>query len=156
MATSEALITRLNNLLMLDHDAVDAYQQAIDHIKNEPCRNQLRIFQADHRRHIADLKTCIVQYGGAAKDRRDLKGFFIKGMTVIQSLMGDEMALKAMQSNEKLTNGTYQEALDDVTLPEDVRAIVAKGRADEARHLDWINQALSRRIWESGSAQPPA
>ena len=50
MATSEALITRLNGLLMLDHDAVDAYQQAIDRIKNHFCKHQLMAFQNDHRR----------------------------------------------------------------------------------------------------------
>jgi len=156
MATSEALINRLNSLLMLDHDAVDAYQQAIDRIKSEYCRSQLRAFQADHRQHITDLKECITRYGGKPQDRRDVKGFFIKGMTAMQSMMGDEMALKAMQTNEKLTNKNYQEALDDRSLPDDVRSIVAKNRADEARHLDWINQALSQRLWESSGTQPPA
>ena len=155
MAVSEALIKRLNHLLMLDHDAVDAYQQAIDRLTNEYCRSQLLTFQADHRRHIADLKDCIVRYGGKAQDRRDVKGFFIKGMTAIQSMMGDEMALKAMQTNEKLTNRDYQEAVDDKSLPDDVREIIVKNRADEARHLDWINKALDQRLWEI-TGRPPA
>jgi uncharacterized protein (TIGR02284 family) len=148
MATSEALITRLNNLLMLDHDAVEAYQQAIDRLQSLTCKGRLQDFQADHRRHIVDLRECIISYGGQAKDHSDVKGFFIKGMTALQSMVGDEMALKAMQTNEKLTNSEYAEALADLTIPDDVRAIIARNRSDEARHLEWINRAISSRAWE--------
>ncbi len=148
MAVSEKLIQRLNDLLMLDHDAVDAYEQAIKRMDSEMCRNKLREFQADHRRHIVDLKDCVVRYQGRARDHADIKGFFIKGMTAIQSMAGDEMALKAMQTNEKLTNQKYQEALDDLTMPDDVRSIVQRNRNDEARHLEWVNLALAQRYWE--------
>ncbi len=148
MAVSEKLIGRLNDLLMLDHDAVDAYEQAIKRMSSDYCRSKLRDFQADHRRHIAELKDCIVRYEGKPRDHRDIKGFFIKGMTAIQAMAGDEMALKAMQTNEKLTNSKYEEAVMDSSLPEDVREVVVRGRADEARHLEWINEALDRRYWE--------
>jgi rubrerythrin len=80
---------------------------------------------------------------------------FIKGMTAIQSMAGDEMALKAMQTNERLTNRTYQEALDDADLPDDVREIVARNRADEARHLTWVEKALAERLWEAGTTAQP-
>jgi uncharacterized protein (TIGR02284 family) len=148
MATSEKLIHRLNELLMLDHDAVDAYQQAIDGMKSELCRQRLREFQADHRRHIQELKACVQQYGGVPKDRRDVKGFFIKGMTAIQAAIGDHGALKAMQTNERLTNREYEQAVADATMPVDVLEILRRNRADEARHLAWINDALDRRLWE--------
>jgi uncharacterized protein (TIGR02284 family) len=149
MAISEKLIDRLNSLLMLDHDAVDAYEQAITRLSSEVCRQKLREFQGDHKRHIVDLKRCIEGFHAKAKDRSDLKGFFIKGMTAIQAMAGDEMALKAMQINERLTNREYQEALEDESLPDEVRDIVARGRADEGRHLDWINKALAERLWET-------
>jgi uncharacterized protein (TIGR02284 family) len=148
MAVSEKLIGRLNDLLMLDHDAVDAYEQAIKRLSSEFCRTKLREFQGDHRRHIADLKDCIVRYGGKPQDHRDIKGFFIKGMTAIQAMAGDEMALKAMQTNEKLTNAKYEEASREAGWPDDVRELVQRGRGDEARHLEWINEAIDRRYWE--------
>lgn len=148
MAVSQQLIDRLNKLLMLDHDAVEAYQQAIDRMDSATCRNKLGEFQNDHRRHIDELKKCIAQFGGTPKDRTDVKGFFIKGMTSLQSMMGDEMALKAMQTNEKLTNRTYQDALDDLQMPEDIRLLVQKNRDDERRHLQWIEMALQQRLWE--------
>jgi uncharacterized protein (TIGR02284 family) len=155
MAVSEKLITSLNDLLMLDHDAVDAYGQAIKRIDNAYCRGQLQAFQADHRRHIADLKDCIVRYGGRPQDRRDVKGFFMKGMTALQSMAGDEMALKAMQTNEKVTNARYEEAANDASFPDDVRAVVAKNRGDEVRHLEWINRALDQRLWEETETPAP-
>lgn len=155
MAVSEKFVERLNNLMMLDHDAVDAYQQAIDRMKSEFCKQKLREFQADHRRHIADLKDCVVRYGGQPKDRRDIKGFFIKGMTAIQSMMGDEMALVAMRTNEKLTNSEYQKAVDDRTIPEDVAKVLVKNRGDEARHLAWVEQAIDQKLWQPGAEIRP-
>lgn len=148
MAVSENLINRLNDLLMLDHDAVDAYEQAISRINNTYAREKLREFQSDHRRHITDLTECIRDLGGAPQNRRDVKGFFIKGMTAIQSMMSDEMALKAMQTNENLTNSKYRDALNDVSMPEEVADVVRRNYSDEQRHLAWINQALQQRIWE--------
>ena len=59
MATSEALVTTLNRLLQLDHDAVEACEQAIKRLDSEACRAKLRTFQADHRRHLDELRTCI-------------------------------------------------------------------------------------------------
>lgn len=156
MAISEKFVGRLNELLMLDHDAVDAYQQAIDGMKSEFCRQKLREFQGDHRRHITDLTRLIESYGAKAKNRRDVKGFFIKGMTAVQSAMGDHMALKAMQTNEKLTNKKYEDALQDSAMPPEAMEVLRRNRADEARHLAWINQALEQRLWESEgpTAQP--
>jgi len=155
MAISEKLIDRLNDLLMLDHDAVEAYEQAITRMTSEPCRKKLREYQGDHRRHITDLKDCISRFGARPKDHRDFKGVLIKGITALQAMAGDEMALKAMQTNERLTNRTYQDALDDLSMPEEVREIVGRNRADEARHLEWINQALAQRLWESGTPASP-
>lgn len=155
MAISQKLIDRLNKLLMLDHDAVEAYQQAIDRLDSPTCRNKLSEFQNDHRRHIGDLNRCITQYGGAPQDRTDVKGFFIKGMTSLQSMLGDEMALKAMRTNEQLTNRTYQDALDDLQMPEDVRLLVQRNRDDERRHLTWIETALQQRLWEQDRPSEP-
>ncbi len=155
MAVSEKLIERLNDLLMLDHDAIEAYESAIKRMSSEYCRGKLREFQADHRRHVVDIKACVESYGGTPKDRRDVKGFFIQGMTAIQSMGGDEPALKAMHTNERITNREYEQALQDKSLPEDVRKLVQKNRSDEARHLAWIEEALRQRYFERPPSQGP-
>lgn len=153
MAISEKLVTSLNNLLMLDHDAVDAYQQAIDRISLPQVKKSLTEFQNDHRRHIVNLKECISRYGAKPSDRRDVKGFFIAGMTAIQSMFGNEQAIKAMKTNEMLTNKKYRECLEDLALPEDVRTIVEGNYADEKRHLAYIEDCIARQVWETGEAR---
>lgn len=147
MAVSEELIKKINNLIKLDHDAVEAYQQAIDRMKSETCKQKLSEFQEDHRRHVRELSECVTRFGGKPQTR-DVKGFFLKGMTAVQSMMGDEMALIAMQTNEKLTNRTYDEATKDASFPDDVKRIISRNRGDEARHLAWINKAIEQRLWE--------
>lgn len=154
MAVSQKLIERLNDLIMLDHDAVEAYQQAIDRITSEQVRSHLITFQGDHRRHIETLSQLVVNFGGQPKSRADVKGFFIKGMTALRSMAGDEQALKAMRLNERLTNEKYQEAVEMRDLPDDVRQVVQRNRDDEARHLSWIEQAIDQRVWERDTGVP--
>ena len=147
---TKAVIALMRDLVHLDVDAIHAYDQALKNIDVAHIRSQLERAKADHERHISELSAAIVDLGGTAPViRRDMKGLLIEGMTALRSAMGTEQSLRAMQTNEKLTNKTYQEALDDRALPDDVREVVLKNRADEARHLDWINKALDQRLWES-------
>lgn len=146
-------IEELNDLIALDHDAVSAYESAINGIAEEPIRAELRQFQEDHRRHIRELSQVVRNLGGKPRERTDVKGFFIKGFTAISSAMGTEPALKAMESNEKLTTRSYAHARDADFGPE-AKPLIARAYDDERRHLSWIEQALQNRIWETGAAHP--
>jgi hypothetical protein len=61
--------------------------------------------------------------------------------------MGPEGALKAMETNEKLTNSTYSKAVTWDT-PRDIKMVLEKNYRDEQSHLAFIKDALSRRVWE--------
>src|SRR5690606_21455327 len=62
---SEAsLIAELNDLLQLDHDAVQAYGIAIDCVEDERLRETLIAFRGDHERHIDELTELIRAHGG--------------------------------------------------------------------------------------------
>ena len=50
-----ALIAALNDLIQLDHDAVEGYTIAIDRIRDATRRETLVDFRADHKRHIEEL-----------------------------------------------------------------------------------------------------
>jgi uncharacterized protein (TIGR02284 family) len=147
------MIERLNELVALDHDAVGAYEAAIDRINVEPLRLRLREFQGDHRRHIQELSRAVLSLGGTPREKPDLKGFLLKGFTAITSMMGVEAALKAMQGNEKLTNRTYERAMTE-SWSEDVRVIVERNLRDEQRHLAFIEDTLRTRSWEQTAAHP--
>ena len=138
----------LNDLIMLDLDAVKAYQSAIDRISVATIAERLTSFKHDHERHVANLSAEVRRLGGTPADRRDFKGPFIQGFTAIMSMMGVEEALRAMRGNEELTNKTYENALQQ-PLPADVRLVVEENLRDEQRHLAYIQEALRDHIWET-------
>jgi uncharacterized protein (TIGR02284 family) len=148
------MIEKLNDLLQLDHDAVGAYESAIDRIDVESVRAQLREFQADHKRHIVDLSALVTRLGGKPKDKPDMKGAILKGFTAMTSMMGNEAALRAMQGNEKLTNSSYASALRE-SWTDEIRTQLEANYRDEQRHLAYIEDALQNRIWEGAGARHP-
>lgn len=142
---NQNVIKILNDLIKLDADAVNAYGQAIDNIDDNTVRSRIQEFQRDHERHIRDLSECVRDLGGTPVERkRDFKGFLLEGFTAIRSATGTDGALKAMRTNEQLTNRSYDKALSE-NLPEKVREVVARNREDERRHLAYIEDVLSRR-----------
>jgi uncharacterized protein (TIGR02284 family) len=142
------MIDKLNDLIALDLDAIDAYESAITRIDTVTVRERLREFQGDHHRHVRDLTEAVMRLGGSPRQRPDIKGFFIKGFTAVTSMMGDESALRAMKSNEELTNRTYKKALAE-SFSSDVRTLIEKNFADEQRHLAYVEECLRNRVWEA-------
>ena len=148
------VIKELNNLIQLDIDAIGAYEQAIDNVAELDVKSELTAFKADHTRHVSELSAEVRRLGGQPTERKkDVKGFLIQGFTAIRSATGTEGALKAMQSNEKLTNKNYGNAVQ-MNFPVDVMQVVERGFRDEQRHLAWIESALQRRVWEGAPTQP--
>lgn len=145
---NSAICKNLTKLIKLDIDAVRAYEQALEHIDHSEIHSRISSFRDDHKRHITDLKAAIQQLGGETpSDSPDLKGFFIEGFTAIRSATGIEGALKAMRGNEKLTNSTYHDALA-WEMPANIRSLIQKNYSDEQRHLQYIENALSKKLWE--------
>ncbi|HWN66478.1 MAG TPA: DUF2383 domain-containing protein [Haliangium sp.] len=143
---NENVISLLNDLIQLDIDAVHAYAQAIDNVEESVVRSRLLEFQSDHERHIRELSEVVLEQGGKPIERkRDFKGFLIEGMTAIRSSTGTKGALKAMKTNEVLTNRQYDKALDE-DLPPRVRDLVLRNRDDERRHLQYIDSCINSRI----------
>src|SRR5690606_16217034 len=133
---------KLNSLIQLDIDAVNAYEQAIQRIDATQIAGQLDAFKGDHQRHIEELSRAVRDLGGEPPDGSpDLKGYLLEGFTALRSATGTEGALKAMRTNEKLTNKRYEAALSE-NLPANVASIVRRNREDERRHLQYIEMAL--------------
>jgi uncharacterized protein (TIGR02284 family) len=144
-------IELLNDLIQLDYDAVQAYKQAIEKIDDVAARADLVAFQADHERHIADLSRTVRMMGGEPEEAgRDLKGVLLEGLTALRSVTGTLGALRAMRMNEKLTNRSYERALE-VRLPIAARDVVLRNREDERRHLSAIETHIERLSGEHPS-----
>lgn len=145
---SDNPIEILSKLVKLDIDATHAYEEALENIEHSNIKVQISSFKQDHERHIRELSDCIRDLGGEApKMSKDFKGYLIEGFTKVRSLTGTEGALKAMKSNEMLTNKIYQEALNQDFTPR-VREVVRKNREDERRHLEYIETCLREESWK--------
>jgi len=147
-------VERLNDLIKLDFDAVNSYEEAIQEISIESVRSQLRTFQNDHRQHIQRLSAAVQAQGGKPHDRGSAKGFFLKQMTAIRARMGNESAIRAMQANETLVNNHYAKAAKE-PWPDDLRKLVESNYRDEQRHLSYLQECITRRVWDEGHAQHP-
>lgn len=148
---NQEMINKLNSLVKLDIDAVHAYDQAIQKIDLMEVRTRLEEFKSDHQRHIQDLSSKISGLGGTPPEyKRDFKGYLLQGFTALVSITGNEGALKAMQSNEKLTNKNYDDALSWDFSP-DVKDLIRKNREDERRHLQYIEQCINMKVWEKAA-----
>jgi uncharacterized protein (TIGR02284 family) len=146
-------IQSLQDLIHLDMDAINAYQKAIDACEHPSVADQLRQFQGDHRRHVKELSGELERLGEKPDVRTDLKGFFIEGFTGLTSL-GTHSALVSMKGNEKLTTSKYKAALELQDLPQSAKDLLQRNFRDEARHLQWIEDALQRKVWEQAAPAP--
>jgi uncharacterized protein (TIGR02284 family) len=140
----KAAIEVMNELIQLDHDAILAYKQAIEKCEDGVARADLVAFQADHQRHITDLSQAVRMMGGEPERAgRDLKGVLLEGLTALRSVTGTLGALRAMRMNEKITNRSYERALE-AKLPGSARDVVLRNREDERRHLAAIEMHIER------------
>jgi uncharacterized protein (TIGR02284 family) len=151
--STNKMIEELNELIRMDHDAIGAYQEAIDDIKEEGIRQQLILYRADHERHITELSAIVLRFGGTPPTGPDLTGAVRKTMTQVAGVGGTELLLKAMKSNEKALNESYAHHAQ-MDWPTDVLEVIERNFGDEQRHLAYIADALHRRLWEGAGAHP--
>ncbi len=138
------LAKELSKLIQLDIDAVHAYGQAIDKIDDPAVREQIVLFQGDHKEHIETLSKEVRALGETPPTSSpDFKGYLIEGFTAMRSITGTEGALKAMKSNEELTNKKYDKARA-MDLPTSARTVIEKNYSDEQRHLSYIESTLKK------------
>ncbi len=148
---NEETIKKMNELIQLDADAILLYDKALEHIDDSRVKDDLESYKADHERHVGELTKVVFDLGGPAPPvDRDLKGTILMALTAMRSETGTKGALKAMRSNEKLTNKRYDEVAG-MELPAPAAAVVATGLADERRHLAGIEAHLERLKKESGT-----
>ena len=152
--STKEIIEECNDLIRFDHDAIGAYDEAIENIQEVFIKDQLMEFRGDHERHVMDLSVVVRQLGGNPPERPGARGILRKTMTKIAGLMGTEMSLKAMRSNEEVLNKQYGDRLKKL-FPPAILDLISRNYSDEQRHLAWVQQALQTRIWEQQPITQP-
>jgi hypothetical protein len=139
------LTTQLNDLLQLDVDAVQAYALTIRQLESKVRKQAVRRYQADHRRHIAELKGLIRAHGGAAVAVSHIPtGPFKLAMQGIGAFGDDKIALLAFKTNERHGRDKYRRIAMGRGLPRDVARLLKRAARDEERHYRWAANELEK------------
>jgi uncharacterized protein (TIGR02284 family) len=142
VGTEAHVVDLLSDLIHLDFDAADAYQAAIDRIKDQQFAATLRAFKDDHLQHVAELSSILSGMGHEPPEELDMKSLLTRGKVIIGSLAGDSAILAAMRSNEIDTNTAYERAVAHGGLDDVMRDVLQRGLSDERRHSEWVISAI--------------
>ncbi|BDA86990.1 hypothetical protein Sa4125_45320 [Aureimonas sp. SA4125] len=129
----------VQNLLVLEHDAIAAYDSTIAKLDNETSRTKIAEFKDDHVAHVAELTRMAGTLGVDAPTEGDLKQYLTTGKVALASIIGDGAILKAMSTNEIETKMAYDHAAKNAAAPADAQAYFRKAYDDESRHKAWMD-----------------
>jgi rubrerythrin len=133
----------VQNLLILEHDAIAAYQSTIERLDDPAAKAKIAEFKGDHEAHVAELTRMAGQLGVAVPQEGDLKEYLTTGKVALASIIGDRSILKAMSTNEIETKMAYDHASKNTAASPEAQAYFAKAYADEDRHKTWMDAAAA-------------
>lgn len=133
----------VRNLLLLEHDAIAAYDQTIERLENPAWKQQIGQFRADHERHVAELTRLASALGEDAPTEGDAKQLLTTGKVAMASMFGDKTIMSAMRSNEEDTVSAYDRASQHAEAPEEARLLFRQALEDEMRHRAWMDGAAN-------------
>ena len=139
--TDASLIADLNDLLQLDHDAVEAYTLAIDVVRSVRYREALVQHRADHKRHIEELAGLVRERGGLPIELPHATAPLKLVVQALGAAPSDDTLLLAFKAVEGQARDKYQRFARK-NYPSDVAEVVKKGAEDESRHYQWAEGAL--------------
>jgi rubrerythrin len=135
-------LARLNDLLQLDYDAVQAYTLAMDNLENEQHRDTIRRFRTDHERHIDNLSALIRGRNGTPVELLHIPtGPFKLAIQAVGIAGGDNGILLAFKANERQVRDKYRRVAER-PFPDDVKTVLQGNAADEQRHYSWVLETL--------------
>lgn len=133
----------LEDLLLLEHDAIAAYDQTISRLDNPEYKRTVASFKSDHDRHVQELTRLAAQSGATQHRQGDAKQMLTTGKVALASIMGDSAILTAMRTNEEDTVTAYERAARHEQAPQEARAIFERAHSDELRHREWMANPAS-------------
>ncbi len=137
---NETTLTDLvENLLLLEHDAIAAYDQTIARLENPGYKQTVASFKADHDRHVQELTRLAAMVGAKQHTEGDAKQMLTTGKVALASIMGDNAILTAMRTNEEDTVTAYERASRHTEATAEAQTLFKRAHSDEVRHRDWMS-----------------
>lgn len=143
-APAQEVLDGLNDLLQLNHDAIGAYDIAIEKLDDPDHASQISGFKLDHERHIRELNRAIQGLGGVPVNEPHGTGPLKEAMQALGSLAGDRGTLLAWRTNELQVRTKYDRyASKAMHWSSEVKRLVDEQALDEERHYRWVADALA-------------
>lgn len=143
-ATAE-ILEGLNDLLQLDHDAIGAYQIAMEKLHDRDHADQIAGFRRDHERHIRELNELIAKLGGTPKNHPHATGPFKLALQSLGGLAGDKGVLMAFRTNELAVRTKYDSYASKANhWPTSIKRVIDACALDEERHFRWVSDVLGK------------
>ena len=141
---NDDLIAELNDLLQLDHDAVQAYSLAIQSLKSNVYAETLIQYRGDHERHVRELGDLIRARGGTPVNMAHVPtGFFKLAVQALGAVGDDRQVLLAFKTNEGQVREKYLRHAER-DHPAEVADVLRRAAADEDKHYAWVAEVLDR------------
>lgn len=138
------ILEGLNDLLQLDHDAVGAYEIAMEKLEDRDHASQIAGFLRDHERHIRELNELIAELGGSPVNQPHATGPFKQALQSLGGLAGDRGLLIAFRTNELQVRTKYDSYASKANAwPTAIKRVVDANALDEERHYRWVADALA-------------
>ncbi len=134
----------IENCILLEHDAIAAYDAVIERLETPDYRAQVESFKKDHLQHLEALHGFAAEHGVNAPTEGDMKEMLTTGKIKLANLGGDGAILKAMSTNESDTVSAYAHAVENAVLPASMRGMVESALTDEKRHKEWMESTAAR------------
>jgi rubrerythrin len=135
-------IQDLKGLVCLDYAAVEAYEAAIEKLKNEKYKNTLEKFKYNHETHIRNISLFLKEKGYNCPTGPGVKLLLSQGKVILATFAGDVAILKALRRNEVTTSDAYESINTYDGIPSNLKKVLLDGYEDEKDHLFWIEEEL--------------
>lgn len=133
--------TQLDDLIRGEMSAVKAYDTALDGMKAGAEKTRLEGIRADHQSAVDRLSKFAAGKPDILEDVESSGawGSFASAWTKGGKLMGNETALKALQTGEEHGISEYKEALDDKSIPQNLKAqIKTEMLPKQQKHIETL------------------
>lgn len=132
----------VDELLVLELDALENYRIAADGLEKGQLRRTLLQFVDDHERHVRDVSAIVRRLGRGEPPPVDVER--LETQVKLNRIGGDVGVLSALEAMEDTTNLLYEKGRELHDLEPDLQKVLARGLEDERRHRAWLEEQVAR------------
>lgn len=148
MATAEAesRTSAANSLLRGERSSVETYEMALSRFEPDAGREEVSQILSEHRDSVRRLEALVREEGGEPAGGSGMWGYWAGMVTGLARLIGPGATLQALYRGEEHGKTSYESALNDDTVPQEVKDEVrARLLPRQLQHLLTLNDLIQRQ-----------